>query len=90
VHRCSEKARLQGVSLPTFTGPQVQERLIEIDAKIEAKKRRITAAAKIHALHQAKAQESKKKLEQEERELEEYELALAELRNLELITWGLS
>ncbi|KAE9383347.1 hypothetical protein BT96DRAFT_1009323 [Gymnopus androsaceus JB14] len=90
LYRCSEKARLQRASSPTFTGAQVQERLIEIDAKIKAKKRRITAAAKIHAAHQSRAQKSKKKLEQEEQELEEYELTLAELRDLELITWGLS
>ncbi|KAE9389226.1 hypothetical protein BT96DRAFT_947024 [Gymnopus androsaceus JB14] len=89
VYRCSEKARDHSASQPTFTGVQVQERLIEIDTKIEAKKRRIAAATKTHAMHLSKAQESKKKLEDEGRELKEYELALEELRDLELISWSL-
>lgn len=89
VHRCSEIGRSQGAPQPTFTGVQVQERLIEIDTKIRAKRRQIVVAARIHAVQAAKAQETQRKLQEEERELKEYELAREELRDLELISWSL-
>ncbi|KAE9403581.1 hypothetical protein BT96DRAFT_936232 [Gymnopus androsaceus JB14] len=89
LYRCSEKARHQGAPQPTFTGVQVQERLIKIDAKIDAKKREIVTAAKIHAMHVRKAQTSQEKLQEDERELKEYELAREELRDLDLIAWSL-
>lgn len=89
VHRCSENASHQGAARPTFTGIQIQERLIEIEVKIKAKRSQISTAARFHAVQVSKAQESQRKLEDEERELREYEVAREELRDLEMISWCL-